>query len=193
MKIDVRAICVFLPVLVLTWLFGFLAVEQRMEILSYLFSGFNGLQGIILVLFLVLLDPVVRSAWRERTMSDKQRFMYPPRPTRTAPLAPQMESQPVPTFDHFIDETDFSGPPMPKRVSHFYPRGFSDTDVMLYRELSTRPDAAHQPDVPTPTPSYGQIFVLPGQNPLHETHLDAPPPVTSPRCTSCSVCVGVWV
>ena len=137
-----KASLVFLPAMGLTWVFGFLAIEQATETMSYLFTIFNSLQGLLLFLFHVLLDPSCRQAWKDLFCRDRNKFF-----SSSASAAPTklVSSGFAPTKSSKVDvleETDFSDMPgssvaPPRRSSHFYPRGFNDTDVMLYNELTT--------------------------------------------------------
>jgi hypothetical protein len=164
-----KASLVFLPTLGVAWLFGFLIIEQASTPMAYIFTVFNSLQGLVLFLFHVVLDPEARKAWRSFLCPDRNKFFdstdLSSRLARSAKPMPvtarKVSVQPLASPSTLFDETDFGAPSgfgargsaaaaaaavadpnavdsvLPRRSTHFYPRGFSETDVMLYRELST--------------------------------------------------------
>ena len=47
----------------ITWVFGFLAVEEASLVFQYLFCIFNALQGFLIFIFHHVREPAVRKAW----------------------------------------------------------------------------------------------------------------------------------
>ncbi|CAC5386745.1 unnamed protein product [Mytilus coruscus] len=68
-KSSIRSICVLLPLLGITWLFGIFSVNEDLVVFQYLFAIFNSLQGLFVFLFHCLLSKQVRdgmSHWQSR-------------------------------------------------------------------------------------------------------------------------------
>ncbi|KAH3727861.1 hypothetical protein DPMN_053806 [Dreissena polymorpha] len=64
-KTGVRSVCILLPVLGLTWLFGIFAVNRDTLVFQYLFAIFNSLQGFLIFLVQCVLDRKVRDAFMQ--------------------------------------------------------------------------------------------------------------------------------
>ncbi|XP_052244854.1 adhesion G protein-coupled receptor L4-like [Dreissena polymorpha] len=73
LKTGLYSICVLLPVVGLTWVFGVLAINDDMWIFQYIFAILNGLQGFFIFLFYCVLNRQVRDALRRR--QDRKRSL----------------------------------------------------------------------------------------------------------------------
>ncbi|KAH3727046.1 hypothetical protein DPMN_052971, partial [Dreissena polymorpha] len=67
-KTGVRSVCILLPVLGLTWVFGIFAVNKDTLVFQYLFAIFNSLQGFLIFLVQCVFDRKVRDALRQRKL-----------------------------------------------------------------------------------------------------------------------------
>ncbi|XP_071951317.1 adhesion G protein-coupled receptor L3-like isoform X2 [Antedon mediterranea] len=65
-KTSLKAALVLLPLLGLTWVFGFLSVNEYTIIFTYLFAICNSLQGVIFFLFHCLMNVEVKKAYQRR-------------------------------------------------------------------------------------------------------------------------------
>ncbi|KAL4232621.1 hypothetical protein ACF0H5_007311 [Mactra antiquata] len=59
---GIRSICVLVPVMGLTWVFGILSVNQDLVVFQYIFSIFNALQGLCIFLFHCVFNKRIRDA-----------------------------------------------------------------------------------------------------------------------------------
>ncbi|XP_060559091.1 adhesion G protein-coupled receptor L3-like [Ruditapes philippinarum] len=66
LKTWLHSLCVLLPMLGITWLFGLLSVNSDMFILQYFFSIFNSLQGLFIFLFHCVFNRQIRQALTHR-------------------------------------------------------------------------------------------------------------------------------
>ncbi|XP_014668499.1 PREDICTED: adhesion G protein-coupled receptor B2-like [Priapulus caudatus] len=69
---TLRSLCVLVPLLGVTWIFGFLqSIDYLSEVSQYLFVILNSIQGLFIFVFHCLLDARVREAatrrWRQRS------------------------------------------------------------------------------------------------------------------------------
>ncbi|XP_052277342.1 adhesion G protein-coupled receptor L3-like isoform X2 [Dreissena polymorpha] len=67
-KTGVRSVCILLPVLGLTWVFGIFAVNKDTLVFQYVFAIFNSLQGFLIFLVQCVFDRKVRDALRQRKL-----------------------------------------------------------------------------------------------------------------------------
>ncbi|KAH3726982.1 hypothetical protein DPMN_052889 [Dreissena polymorpha] len=67
-KTGVRSVCILLPVMGLTWVFGIFAVNKDTLVFQYLFAIFNSLQGFLIFLVQCVFDRKVRDALRQRKL-----------------------------------------------------------------------------------------------------------------------------
>ncbi|XP_060579845.1 adhesion G protein-coupled receptor L3-like [Ruditapes philippinarum] len=65
-KTGLRSLCVLLPLMGLTWVFGILSVNSSMFFLQYLFCIFNTLQGLFIFLFHCVFNRQIREAIKRR-------------------------------------------------------------------------------------------------------------------------------
>ncbi|XP_033097626.1 adhesion G protein-coupled receptor L4-like [Anneissia japonica] len=65
-KTSLKAALVLLPLLGLTWVFGFLSVNKYTIIFTYLFAICNSIQGVIFFLFHCLMNVEVKKAYQRR-------------------------------------------------------------------------------------------------------------------------------
>lgn len=74
----------------LTWIFGLLAQSQTTILFSYLFCLTATIQGFVLFLYFIVMDPITRKLWREsfRTWTNKRRDSRLPK-TSTQPSTQQ--------------------------------------------------------------------------------------------------------
>ncbi|KAL4232620.1 hypothetical protein ACF0H5_007310 [Mactra antiquata] len=70
---GVRSICVLLPILGLTWVFGIFSVNENLVVFQYIFAICNTLQGLLIFLFHCILNKPLRTALKQR--SEKRRSM----------------------------------------------------------------------------------------------------------------------
>ncbi|XP_052275552.1 adhesion G protein-coupled receptor E5-like [Dreissena polymorpha] len=64
-KTGVRSVCILLPVLGLTWVFGIFAVNRDTIFFQYLFAIFNSLQGFLIFIVQCVFDRKVCDAFRQ--------------------------------------------------------------------------------------------------------------------------------
>ncbi|XP_063405020.1 uncharacterized protein LOC134688338 isoform X3 [Mytilus trossulus] len=68
-KASIRSLCVLLPLLGITWLFGIFSVNEDLVVFQYLFAICNSLQGLFIFLFHCLLSKQIRDGmhhWQSR-------------------------------------------------------------------------------------------------------------------------------
>ncbi|XP_053397886.1 adhesion G protein-coupled receptor B1-like [Mercenaria mercenaria] len=65
-KTGLRSLCVLLPLMGLTWVFGILSVNSTMFFLQYLFCILNTLQGLFIFLFHCVFNRQIRDAIKKR-------------------------------------------------------------------------------------------------------------------------------
>ena len=59
---------------VLTWIFGFLMINENGYVFQVLFAVFNSLQGIFTFIFYVLFDKDVKKEWKDVCVNIKNNF-----------------------------------------------------------------------------------------------------------------------
>ncbi|XP_060579946.1 cadherin EGF LAG seven-pass G-type receptor 1-like isoform X3 [Ruditapes philippinarum] len=70
---GVRSICVLLPILGLTWVFGIFSVNEDLVVFQYIFAICNSLQGFLIFLFHCILNKQLRQAIKQR--SDRKKSL----------------------------------------------------------------------------------------------------------------------
>ncbi|XP_041353851.1 adhesion G protein-coupled receptor L2-like isoform X2 [Gigantopelta aegis] len=65
-RTGLRAVCVLVPVMGLTWLFGVFAINNNEEVFQYLFTVFNSFQGLFIFIFHCVLSRQIRTALRTK-------------------------------------------------------------------------------------------------------------------------------
>ncbi|KAL4232622.1 hypothetical protein ACF0H5_007312 [Mactra antiquata] len=66
-RTGIRSVCVLVPVMGLTWVFGILSVNQDLVIFQYIFCIFNTLQGLCIFLFHCVFNRQIRDALKHRS------------------------------------------------------------------------------------------------------------------------------
>ncbi|KAH9523813.1 hypothetical protein Btru_047102 [Bulinus truncatus] len=67
--VNIRASFICFCLLGLTWIFGFLAIDDARIVFQYLFCIFNSLQGFIIFMMMTVRDKNVRSFWQSKLSS----------------------------------------------------------------------------------------------------------------------------
>ncbi|XP_041351593.1 uncharacterized protein LOC121370438 [Gigantopelta aegis] len=78
-KAGLKALCVLLPVMGLTWVFGVFSVNENVVIFQYLFAVFNSVQGLFIFIFHCLLSRQVQDGMKNR----KRRYLAPSHDTKS--------------------------------------------------------------------------------------------------------------
>ncbi|XP_048578668.1 adhesion G protein-coupled receptor L1 isoform X2 [Nematostella vectensis] len=94
-KALVKAFVTLLPILGLTWLFGFLAFNNKTVMFEYLFAIFNSMQGFLIFVFYCLLSSEVRREFlrKIRNLEMKRSLRNSYNPSGTTPNTPRMQME----------------------------------------------------------------------------------------------------
>ncbi|ESO98567.1 hypothetical protein LOTGIDRAFT_142706 [Lottia gigantea] len=65
-RAALRSICVLLPVMGVSWVFGILSINEDLVIFDYIFSIFNSLQGLFIFIFHCVINRKVREGLANR-------------------------------------------------------------------------------------------------------------------------------
>lgn len=70
-KTSLRSLCVLLPIMGITWVFGVFSVNESLVAFQYIFAIFNSLQGFFIFLFHCFLNKQLRDAIKQRRARKK--------------------------------------------------------------------------------------------------------------------------